>query len=88
MMKNVKQLKIGMYTVAVAAIAIVIAVLVNLLVGYIPAKYTKFDTSGLGLYEITEESAAILSSVDKDITIHMIVEEGMQDSIVTGLIDQ
>lgn len=87
-MKNVKQLKIGMYTAAVAAIAIVIAVLVNLLVGYIPAKYTKFDTSGLGLYEITKESEAILSEVDKEVTIYLIVEEGMEDAIVTGLIDQ
>ena len=87
-MKNNKHLKVGIYTVSVAAVAIVIAVLINMLVGYIPVKYTKFDTSGLDLHNISEETENIVSTVENDITLYLIVEEGMQDLYVSGLLER
>ncbi len=87
-MKNTKHLKIGIYTVSVAAIAIVIAVLINMLVGYIPAQYTNFDTSGLDLHDIGEETEKIVSAVDTDVVLYLVVEEGMQDLYVTKLLDR
>ena len=87
-MKNNKNLKIGIYTVSVAAVAVVIAVLINMLVGYIPVKYTKFDTSGLELHKISEETEKIVSTVENDVTLYLIVEEGMQDLYVSGLLER
>lgn len=86
-MKNTKQLKIGIYTISVAAIAVVIAALVNMIVGMLPSKFTSFDTSGLNLHEITDETKEILSEVDTDITLYLVVEEGMQDVYVTQLLE-
>lgn len=87
-MKNNKQLKIGIYTVSVAAIAIIIAVLVNMFVGYIPVKYTKFDTSGLKLHDISEETEKILSGIENDVTLYLVVEEGTQDVYISGLLER
>jgi len=87
-MKNTKHLKIGMYTVSVAAVAVIIAVLVNMLIGYIPTQFTKLDTSGLDLVEIGDETETIVKSVDSDVVLYLIVEEGMQDMYVTTLLDR
>ena len=87
-MKNNKHLKIGIYTVSVAAIAVIIAVLVNMLVAYIPVKYTKFDASGLKLHDISEETEKILSGIENDVTLYLVVEEGMQDVYISGLLER
>ncbi|MBQ4055254.1 MAG: hypothetical protein IJD17_06025, partial [Clostridia bacterium] len=87
-MKNTKHLKIGMYTVSVAAVAVIIAVLVNMIIGYIPTQFTKLDTSGLDLVEIGDETETIVKSVDSDVVLYLIVEEGMQDMYVTTLLDR
>lgn len=87
-MKNTKHLKIGIYTVSVAAIAVVIAVLINMMVSFIPNQYTHFDTSGLDLHEISEDTEKIVSSIESDVVLHLIVEEGKQDLYVTNLLNR
>ena len=42
---NGKVFRSGLYSTAILAAAIVLAVLVNLLAGAIPSKYTEFDLS-------------------------------------------
>ena len=81
-----KQLRIGGYSTVVAVVVIVIVIVVNMIVGQIPTIYTKFDTSALKLYSISEESAAIIKAVDSDITMYLIAETGTEDSIISELL--
>ena len=47
---NGKVFRSGLYSTAILAAAIVLAVLVNLLAGAIPSKYTEFDLSSAKMY--------------------------------------
>ena len=49
---NGKVFRNGLYSTAILAAAIVLAVLINLLVGAIPKKYTEFDLSAAKMYTL------------------------------------
>ncbi len=46
----------GLYSTAVTAAVIVLAVLLNLLVRAIPSKYTEFDLSEAEIYTLSDSS--------------------------------
>ena len=53
---NGKVFRNGLYSTAILAAAIVLAVLINLLVGAIPKKYTEFDLSAAKMYTLGDSS--------------------------------
>ena len=79
---NKKSLKNGSYSMAVTAIVIAVLVVVNLIVGQIPEKYTQVDVSTQKLYTISDETVSYLKNLDTDITIYHIVQSGNEDSIL------
>ena len=79
---NKKSLKNGSYSMAVTAIVIAVLVVVNLIVGQIPEKYTQVDVSTQKLYTISNETVSYLKNLDTDITIYHIVQSGNEDSIL------
>jgi len=81
-----KQMRIGGYSTVISLVVIVIVIVANMIVGQIPTIYTKFDTSELKLYSVSEESAAIIKAVDTDITMYLIAETGTEDSIINELL--
>ena len=51
-----KHIKIGSYSMAMAAIFIVIVVVINMIVGAVPSKYSQLDVSSSKLYTIGDET--------------------------------
>ena len=64
-----KHIKNGSYSMAMAAIFIVIVVVINMIVGAIPSKYSQLDVSSSKLYTIGDETKKVLKALDKDVTI-------------------
>ena len=77
----------GLYSTAILAAAIVLAVLVNLLVGAIPSKYTELDLSEAKMYTLSDSSRKLVQGMDQDVTIYYLCETGSEDAILTKLLD-
>lgn len=68
--------KMGTYTFVICAIALAVVVVVNLLVGLLPSSLTTFDTSATGLFTISDGTQKFISSLDEDVTINWICQNG------------
>lgn len=78
----------GLYSTAILAAAVVLAVLVNLAVQAIPVRWTEFDLSEGGLYTLGDTSVQLAGALDQDVAIYYLCETGSEDAIITGLLDQ
>ena len=76
------------YSAAMSVVVIAIVVVLNLIVGQIPSKYTEFDISTGKLYTIGDETKKVLKNLDEDITIHYIVQSGNEDATIEKLLNQ
>ena len=74
-----RSVKIGTYSFCMGAVVLAAIIVANLLVGALPAKLTRFDTSNLGLTEISEETAKFVSEMTEDVTIYWLCEDGIVD---------
>ena len=77
----------GLYSTAILGVVVVLAVLVNLLVNAIPAKYTQFDLSEAGLYTLSDQSMQLAQGLEQDVKIYYLCETGNEDAIITRLLD-
>lgn len=84
---NGKVFRNGLYSTAILTAAIVLAVLINLLVGAIPKKYTEFDLSAAKMYTLGDSSRQLMQSLDQDVTVYYLCETGSEDAIITKLLD-
>ena len=66
---------------------LVLAVLLNLLVRAIPAKYTEFDLSEAKMYTLSDSTKALVEGLEKDVYIYYLCETGSEDTIITKLLD-
>lgn len=78
----------GVWSAAIAAAVIVLAVLVNLIVRAIPSKYTEFDLSAAGLYTLSDSSKQVADALTQDVTIYYVAESGNEDQIISKLLDK
>lgn len=76
------------YSAAMSVVVIAIVVVLNMIVGQIPSKYTEFDISTGKLYTIGDETKKVLKNLDEDITIHYIVQSENEDSTIEKLLNQ
>lgn len=83
-----KLVKNGAYSVVITAVIIVMLVVVNLIVNRLPATYTELDLSGNEYFSLGDKSKEILKSIEKDVTIYYLVEEGMENVYIQGIINQ
>lgn len=81
-----KHIKNGSYSMAMAAIFIVIIVVINMIVGAIPSKYSQIDVSSSKLYTIGHETKKVLKALDKDVTIYQIAQSGSEDDTISNLL--
>ena len=70
-----------------SGVALVLAVLLNLLVRAIPAKYTEFDLSEAKMYTLSDSTKALVEGLEKDVHIYYLCETGSEDAIITKLLD-
>lgn len=78
----------GVWSAAIAAAVIVLAVLVNLIVRVIPSRYTEFDLSEAGLYTLSESSRQVADDLTQDVTIYYLAQTGNEDQIISKLLDK
>ena len=77
----------GLLSTAMLAAVLVLAVLLNLLVRAIPAKYTEFDLSEAKMYTLSDSTKALVEGLEKDVYIYYLCETGSEDTIITKLLD-
>lgn len=85
---NKKYLKNGSYSMAISAIFIVIVVVINLIVGELPSKYTKLDITEEQIYSIGEQTKSFLKDLRKDVTIYQIAQSGSEDETISSLLEK
>ena len=71
---NGKVFRSGVYSTAILAAAILLAVLVNLVVRALPSKYTEFDLSEAKMYTLGDSSVQLAQSLQQDVTIYYLCE--------------
>lgn len=81
-----RSLRAGSYALAVCAVAVVIAVVVNMIAGTLPVKYTELDLSSNNLYSLSEYSVQIVRNVDTDVTIYHLTTAANEDTRISTLL--
>ena len=82
-----KSFRIGTYTAAATTAVVIIAVIVNLCVGAVPAKYTQLDMTSYDLYSVSEQTEEVVSALDQEVTVYYIVQEGNEDAVIEQLLN-
>ena len=78
----------GVYSTALAAAVVVLAVLLNLIVRAVPSRCTTFDLSESGLYTLSDSSRQVADALTQDVTIYYVAETGGEDQIISKLLDR
>ncbi|MCF0134153.1 MAG: GldG family protein [Blautia sp.] len=83
-----RNLKKGSYSLALSAVVVAITVLCNLIVANLPLKYREIDLSEQKLSTIGETTEELLKSLEQDITIYQMAENGKEDENVSKLLEK
>lgn len=78
----------GSYSTFAAIIVIAIAVIVNLAVNALPSTVTQLDMTTNSIYSLSDQTKAIVRSVDKDVNLYLLAAQGGEDATVSRLLDR
>jgi ABC-2 type transport system permease protein len=81
-----KRLLSGGYALAITAIALAAIVILNLIIGAIPSKFTTFDVSKQKLYSIGDTTKEVLNQLKEDVTLNFLTAGGQEDSTIEKLL--
>ena len=87
-MFSARRFRAGGYATFAAAVVIAIAVLVNMVVGALPADQTQIDVTSQALYTLSDQSRQIVRALDRDVTLSLLAYTGQEDESVTKLLDR
>lgn len=85
---NLKTTKMGAYSAFLTLVVIAFVIVVNLMVGELPATVTKFDTSSLKLYTLTNSTVQIVEGLAEDVTMYYIVQNGTEDVNIEEMLNR
>lgn len=85
---NGKYLKNGSYSMAISAVFMIIVIVINLIVGELPSKYTQLDITEEQLYSIGEQTKSVLKDLNKEVTIYQIAQSGSEDETIKSLLEK
>lgn len=77
-----RRLKSGLFIAISSVVVVAIAVVVNLLCGAFPEEYTHYDISGMGLYELTDQTESMIENVDEEITLYLVARDGAENTTI------
>ncbi len=83
-----KAVKVGSYSSAMILIAIVVVILINLLMSYIPVNFTHFDTTDSGINSVSVQTKDLVTALDQNITIYYIVTANEEHDTINELLNQ
>ncbi len=87
-MMNKRRLLGGAFAAAASLIVIAIAVVINMVAGALPSKFTMLDTTGLGLYDLTEQTEEIIRGVDEELTLWLVARDGMENKTIQEFLNR
>lgn len=76
----------GSYSVIATLVLVIIAVVINLIIGQLPGRWTRFDTTASKMYSVGDQSKQIISNLQTDVTIYWIVQSGNEDANLSNLL--
>lgn len=76
----------GSYSVIATIVLVVIAIVINLIIGQLPGSWTHFDTTNTKMYSVGDQSKQIISNLETDVTIYWIVQSGNEDPNLSNLL--
>ncbi|MGI5824641.1 MAG: Gldg family protein [Bacillota bacterium] len=80
--------KHGSLAAGLIALAVIIAIVFNLLVSQLPESWSALDISGRDLYNVSETSVEFLQSLNEDIQLIVLAEDGTIDSRIEKFINK
>lgn len=83
-----RSFRAGGYSMLVCALAVAIAVVVNLVAGAMPESVTKVDVTKQKLFTLSARSESLVAALDTDVTVYWVVQSGQEDSNLRQLLDQ
>ena len=97
-MKNIKtkikailgtpQARYGTYSTLLVAVAVAIVIMINMVAGQFPDSWKNIDLSSNNLYDITDQSKALLKSLDKKVEIHILAEKDATDERIKIFVEK
>ena len=85
---NLKTTKMGAYSAFLTLVVVAFVIVVNLMVGELPSTVTKFDTSSLKLYTLTNTTVGIVEGLAEDVTMYYIVQNGTEDVNIEEMLNR
>lgn len=93
-MKKIKEMfssiqsRYGSYSTLLTVVAIAIVIMVNMIAGQIPESWKNVDLSSNQLYEITDQSKALLKSLGKEVEIHILADKDTTDERIKLFVEK
>lgn len=78
----------GLYASVLAVAVLAAAVLLNLVAGALPTRYTEFDISSGAMFTLSDTSKTMMASLDQEVAAYYLAQTGQEDSNVTNLLDR
>ena len=78
----------GAFAAALMALAAAAAVVFNLLAAQLPERWSQWDLTNSGIYDITDTSVEYLAALEKDVEIHVLADENSVDSRIVRFLDK
>lgn len=77
---SVKNMSMGAYSTGMIAVMVAIIVVVNYVVGEIPASWVSVDVTAEKLYSLTDQTKEYIKGIQEDVTIYVIAAEATSDN--------
>ena len=81
-----KKWKNGSYSIGLSVVAIAAVILINMIVGKLPATYTKLDVSDQKLFTVGRQTKELIENLEQDVEIYMIAQEGAHDGTLKEML--
>lgn len=80
--------KAGAYSAVLSIIVVAALIVVNLIVGALPSKYTKLDTSKDSMFTFDEKTEKFVSQLGENVSVYHIAEEGSEDTYISEILNR
>lgn len=82
-----RKFKKGSYMALFTLVVIAAVIVLNLIVGKLPAKYLKHDLSSNKILTLGDTTRDILAQLDRDVTIHIVADPNSVDERITSFVN-
>lgn len=85
---SVGNLSLGAYSTGMIALAVVVAVVLNVVLAEMPSSWTKMDITDQKLYSLTDQTKEYVKNMDGDVTIYVLTDENNKDVILSQTLER